>query len=114
MLPPIGYLEKIKPNLIKLIKKHKNDNCKIQLTMKIIFIPISNYNDKRSLDVKTKNVEIMMDSDTDEIVKELPESILQTYEELIEHSAKNTGLVLLGVESMDYDINKIIINRVGS
>ena len=97
-----------------MINKHKNDNWKIQLTMKIIFIPISNYNNKRSLYVKTKNVEIMMGSDTDEIVKELFESILQKYEELIEHSSKNSGFALESVELVDYDINKTTINRVGS
>ena len=54
MLSTIEYFEKITPNLIKLINKHKNDNWKIQLTMKIIFIPVGNHNDKRSLYVKTK------------------------------------------------------------
>ena len=66
MLSPVKYIEEIKPNLIKLINKHKNDNWKIQLTMKINFIPVGNYNDKRLLYVKTKTVEIMMGSDKDE------------------------------------------------
>ena len=56
MLPPIKYFEKIRPNLNKLINKHKNDNKKIQLTMKIIFISVGSYNDKRTLYIKTKNV----------------------------------------------------------
>ena len=45
--------------------------------MKIIFVPVGNYSDKRPLYVKTKNAEIMMGSDTDEIVNELFESIVQ-------------------------------------
>ena len=102
MLSPIEYFEKIKPNLIKLINKHKNDNWKIQLTMKITFIPVGNYNDKRSYD-KTKNVEIMTGSDTDGIVKELFKSIIQKYEELIEHSTKNSVLILQGVELVEYN-----------
>ena len=114
MLTPTAYFEKIKPNLIKLLNRHKNDNWEIQLTMKIIFISVGNYNDKRSLYVKTKNVEIMMGSDTDEIIKYLYDSLTQQYEELIEHSTKSTGLVLEGVALMNYDINKITINRVGS
>ena len=56
--------------------------------MKIILIPIHDYNDKIPLHVKTKNVEIMMGSDADKIVKELFESIIQKYEELIEYSKK--------------------------
>ena len=114
MLSPVKYIEEIKPKLIKLINKHKNDNWKIQLTMKITFIPVGNYNGKRSLYFKTKNVEIMMGSDTDQTVKELFESIMQKYKELIEHSTKISGLVLQDIELMEYDINKITINRVGS
>ena len=54
MLPPSEYFEMIKPSLIKLINKHKNNNWKIQLTMKNIFTPIEDFNDKRALNVKTK------------------------------------------------------------
>ena len=71
MLPRSEYLKKIEPGLIDLINKHKNDNWKIQLAMKIIFTLIEDFNDKGALYVKTKNVEIMMGSDTNEIVKEL-------------------------------------------
>ena len=51
---PTAYFENIKSNLIKLINKHKNNKWKIQLTMKIISIPVGDYNDKNSLYVKTK------------------------------------------------------------
>ena len=72
------------------------------------------FNDKKALHVQTKNVEIMMGSDTNEIVKELFESIIQKYQELMEYSTKNSGLILEGVELMNYDINKITITRGGS
>ena len=55
-----------------------------------------------------------MGSDTDEIVNELFESLIQKYEELIKHLNKNSGPVLQGVEWMEYDINKVTIHRVGS
>ena len=84
------------------------------MIIKIIFKPIEDFNDKRALYVKTKNVEIMMGSDTNEIVKELFESIIKKYQELMEYSTKNSGLILEGVELMNYDINKITINRGGS
>ena len=64
--------------------------------------------------LKQKNVEIMMGSDTDEIIKDLYNSLLRKFEELIEHSTKNSGLILEGIELMNYDINTIMINRVGS
>ena len=104
----------VEPNLFKLINKHKNNNWKIQLTIKMIFTPIHDYNDKQPLYVKTKNVEIKMGSDTNGIVKELFESVIQKYQELMEYSTKNSGLILEGVELLNYDINKITINRVGS
>ena len=54
MLPPNEYFEMIEPGLVQLINKQKNsDNWKIQLTMKIIFTPIEDFNDKRALHVKT-------------------------------------------------------------
>ena len=114
MLPPSEYLEKIEPGLIDLINKHKNDSWKIQLTMKIIFTPIADFNFNKALYVKTKIVEVMMGSNTNEIVKELSESIIRKYQELMEYSTKNSGLILEDVELMNYDINRITINRGGS
>ena len=73
----------------------------IQLIMKIILTPIEDFNDKRALYVKTRNVEIIMGSDTNEIVKELFESIFQKYQELMEYSTKISGHILEGVESIE-------------
>ena len=39
-VPQSEYSKTIEPGLIKLINKHKHDNWKIQLTMKIIFTSI--------------------------------------------------------------------------
>ena len=99
MLTPNENLKKIEPS---------------QLPMKIIFTPIEDFHDKRALFVKTKNVEIILGSDTNEIVKELFESIIQKYQELMKCSTKNSSLILEGVELVNYDINKIAINRGGS
>ena len=55
-----------------------------------------------------------MGSYTNEIVKELFESIIQKYQELGEYSTNNSGLILEGVQLMNYDINKITIIRGGS
>ena len=46
--------------------------------------------------------------------KELLTQIIQKYKELMEYSTKNSGLNLEGVKLMNYDINKITINRGGS
>ena len=52
MLSPNEYFKKIKPVLIKLKNKHKNDSHKIQLTMKVIFTPIQDINDEREFLLK--------------------------------------------------------------
>ena len=88
LLAPNEYLEKIRSNLIQLINNHKDNNWKIQLTMKIIFNSISNLNDKRTLYVKTKNVEIMMESDTNKVIDELFGLLIQSYKDLFESSKK--------------------------
>ena len=64
--------------------------------------------------LRQKNVEIMMGSDTNDIGKELLESGIQKNQELMKYLTKNSGLILEGVELMNYDVNKISINRSGS
>ena len=115
MLSPNEYFKMSETHLTEMINKNKNyDSCKIQLTMKISFTPLHDFNDKRSLFLKTKIVVIMMGSDTNETVKELCDSLIKKYQELLEYSTRNSGPVLEGVESMTYDINKTTINGSGS
>ena len=115
MLPPNEYFKMIEAHLIETINKYKNkNNWKIQLTMKINFTPIQDFNDKRSLYVNTKNVVIMEGSDINETINVTSDSLMKKYQELLEFLPKNSGLTLEGVESMTYDINKITINRGGS
>ena len=102
LLTPNEYLEKIRPNLIELMSKH--NNWKIQLTMQLIFNSIKNLNDKRTLCVKTKNVEIMMGSDTNKIINELFNLLIQNYEDLSKFLRRNNDLILEGVESMNYNL----------
>ena len=98
-----------------MIIKHKNDdNWKIQLTMKINITPVQDFNDKKSLYVKKKNVVIMEGSEVIETINEIYDSLIKKYQELLEYSTKNSGLILEDVESMVYDINKTAINRGGS
>ena len=50
---------------------------KIQLTMSIKFISSKNSNETRIMHTKSDNIEIMMDSKTDDIIDELFKSLLQ-------------------------------------
>ena len=49
---------------------------KIQLTMKTEFMLSTDSNEKRLLHIKSDNVEIMIDNDTDKIIQELFDSFL--------------------------------------
>ena len=96
------YLKIIKPYLIDKINEHKthglvryhSDNkswleetyseWKIQLTMAINFISSKDYYETRTMNTKSNNVEIMIGSETDEIIEDLFESFFQNQEGLEE------------------------------
>ena len=54
---------------------------KIQLTMQISFISSIDSGETRTMRTKSDNIEIMMVSETDDIIKELIGSLLQRYQE---------------------------------
>ena len=57
---------------------------KIQLTMQINFISSKDSRETRTIYTKSDNIEIMMSSETDEIVEELFKYLLQRYQEGLE------------------------------
>ena len=86
----------IRPYLRDLINNHKaplegysgNDNnlhgeWKIQLTMQIDFVSSLDPGEIRTMDSKSKSIEILVGSKTDNII-ELFESFLQKYQEELE------------------------------
>ena len=93
----------IKPYLSDIISDHKtrglvryhsgdktwveqtSNKWKIQLTMSINFISSKDSDEPRTMHTKSNNVEIMMGSETDEIIKKLFESFLQKYQEGLEN-----------------------------
>ena len=67
------------------ITEHKTQaEWKIHLTMAINFISSKDSDKTRTVHTKSNNLEIMMASETDEIIKELFKSILQRYQEGLE------------------------------
>ena len=83
------YLNMIKPYLSDIINDHKtrglvrchsgnkawleetSNEWKIQLTMTISFISSKDSNETRTMHTKSSNIEIMMGSETDEIIEDL-------------------------------------------
>ena len=61
---------------------------KIELTMEINFMSSKDSNETRTMHTKSINIEIMIGNETDEIIKELFDSLLQRYQEGLEKSMK--------------------------
>ena len=127
------YLDIIKPYLRDIINDHKTlgewrihsgntitkhkyqSQRKIHLMMAINFISSKpDFDETRTMRTKSNNVEIMMGSETDEIIKEFFKSLWQRYEERLEESMRGSELIFHGVDALYYDLNKISLSRDGS
>ena len=94
--------------------KEKKGEWKIQLIMKINFISSKNFNETRDMYSKSDNFEIMMGVDTNEIIKNLFNSILQRYQKGLQELMRGSDFVFDYVESLNYIFHKIDIKRSGS
>ena len=87
---------------------------KIQLTMAINFIFSKDSDDTRTVHTKSNTVEIMMGSETDEIIKDLFESFLQKYQEGLEESTRGSDFAYDSIDALYYNVNKVSLSRGGS
>ena len=60
---------------------------------------------------KSGNIEIMMGSETDEIIEDLFKSLLQKYQEGLEESMKGSEFIFDSVDALYYNLNKISLSR---
>ena len=67
----------------------------------------------RTMHAKSNNVEIMMVSETNEIIKELFKSLLQRYQEGLEESMKGSDFKFDSVDALYYDLNKVSLSKTG-
>ena len=63
---------------------------------------------------KSNNVEIMIGSETDEIIEDFFKSFLQKYQEGLEESIRESELVYDSVDALYYNLNKVSLSRGGS
>ena len=104
------------PCLLDMINDYKNKGeWIIQLTAEINFISfIPDSNETRIMYTKSINAEIMIGSDTNEVIEDLFKSLLQVYQENLEEKMKGSYFVFDGVNSLYYDLNKTSLDRGGS
>ena len=76
--------------------------------MAINFISSKDSDETRTMLTKSDNIEIMMGSETDEIIKELFKSLLQRYQEGLEELMKGSEFIVDSVNVLYYDLNKIV------
>ena len=95
--------------------EHKTQGeWKIHLTMAINFISSKDSSETRTMHAKSDNTEIMICSETDEIIVELFKSLLQRYQEGLEESMRESEFIFHCVNALYYNLNKINLSRGGS
>ena len=126
------HLILIRPYLIHIINDHKTQEkwrihsgnkvieCKtqsewkIELTMAINFIFSKDSDETPTMHSKSNNVEIMMGSETDEIIEELLKSFLQKYQEKLEQSMRGSEFIYYSVYALYHNLNKVSLSGGGS
>ena len=106
----------IRPYVIDVINDQKNQGeWKIQLSAEINFISSKPVSDEAcTMHTKSNNIEIMIGSDTNEVIEDLFKSYLQGYQENLEEKMRGSEFNFDAVNVLHYDLNKISLNRGGS
>ena len=99
----------------KLIdSKKKNGEWKIQLIMKIDFICSRNFIESSDMYSKSDNFEITMGANTNEIIRNLFNSLLQRYQGGLQESMSGREFVFDYAESLNYIFHKADLKSSGS
>ena len=97
------------------ITEHETqDELKIHLTMAINFISLKDSKDfdkNQTIHLKSDNTEIMMSSKTDEIIKEIFESLSQRYQELFKEPKNGPDLVFDSDNALHCNLHKKSLSR---
>ena len=96
-----------------MINNHKDSygEWEIQLTMQISFISSSDTEEIRTMDSKSKNIEILMGNETDDIINKLFESFKQTCQEGLEEKMGKSEFVFESVDLQYYSLHKTRLRR---
>ena len=86
---------------------------KIQLTMPINFISSKDSDETCNVHTKSNNIEIMMGSQTNYIIEELFESLLQRHQEGLEESLKGSEFIFDSVNLLYCHLQNTSLKRTG-
>ena len=79
--------------------------------MVISFIFSKDSDEVPTMRTKSNNIEIMMGNETDEIIEELFESLLQKYQEGLEEKMRGNEFVFDSIRLFYYNLHEISLNR---
>ena len=79
--------------------------------MQVNFISSKDSEETRTMSTMGDNIEIMMDIETDDIIKELRKSLFQRYQEGLEESMKGSGFTHNSVDLLYYHLHKTSLKR---
>ena len=110
------YLSMIESYLVDMINNYKNKGeWIIQLTAEINSSSLKpDSNETRTMYTKSDNTEIMIGSDTNEVIEDLFKSLLQRYQENLEEKMRGSEFSFDSVNALYYGLNKTSLNRGGS
>ena len=95
----------------KMIDYDQFGESKIQLTMRVNFISSKDSGETRTMRTKSDNIEIMMCSETDEIIKGLYKSFLQRHQKGLEEKMRGSKFVFESVDLLYHSLHKTSLRR---
>ena len=98
-----------------MINDHKTiREWKIQLTMQTNFISSKVPKETLAMHTKSRNIEIIMGSETNDIIEELRKSLLQKHQEGLQESRRGSEFIRDSVNLLYYYLQKVGSNMGGS
>ena len=107
--------------ILKILNVHSSDEVydyktqfeewKIQLTMSINFISSKDSDGTCNMHTQSNNIEIMVGSETDEIIEEFFKSLLQKYQEELEEPMRGSEFTPDSVNLLHYHLQKTSLKK---
>ena len=104
----------IRPYLGKIINDHK-DGWKTQLTVEVSFVfSVKDSNEPSIIHIHSKNLEVYIGYETDNIIEELFKSLLEEYQTSLKTKMKGSNFAFDSVDALYYKLYKINLYRGSS
>ena len=94
---------------------HKSKGeCEIQLSMRIIFVSVTESNETREMYTKGDNITVMSGIETEDIINELLNTFCKRCQEGLETKMRGSSFTFERIDLLEYHLHKISLNRGSS